>query len=214
MSALQQRAEDFSSFARIVMVPGHEEMWFAIRDIPKFRSGFTAADLARVSGAKVGAVEFYLAKLARQGRAERVGTTDDKQPVYAVLRVGVEPVVLDDSGQPSHDYTRRHALWNAMRILKTFTIKQLWINVRDENPLTQAMAAKYVKRLHAADYLDVIEVDLRTVEDHYHLRPTMNTGRRPPRLCEAELIFDPNTQSFHGTAEAREVRLDAREARQ
>lgn len=207
MSALQQRAEDFSSFARIVMVPGHEEMWFAIRDIPNYRAGFTAADLARVSGAKREATEFYLAKLARQGRAERLGTTTDQQAVYAVLRVGVEPVVLEVNGQPSRDYTRRHALWNAMRILKKFTVRDLWTNVRDDNPVTQAMVAKYVTRLHAAEYLDIIEIDKRNDDPVFHLRPAMNTGRRPPRLCEAELIFDPNKQAFYGTAEAREVRL-------
>lgn len=189
------------------MVPGHEEMWFAIRDIPNYRAGFTAADLARVSGAKKEATEFYLGKLARQGRAERLGTTTDKQAVYAVLRVGVEPVVLDDSGQPSRDYTRRHALWNAMRILKKFTVRDLWTNVRESNPLTQAMVAKYVTRLHAAGYLADLEGDGRFGDPEYALRPAMNTGRRPPRLCEAELIFDPNKQAFFGTAEAREVRL-------
>lgn len=193
--------------ARIIMPAGHEEMWLALRQMANKNTGFTSVDLAAASGATVGLAGFYLAKLTRNGIAVHVGQGADRSDIYAVAKMPIMPMVLDDRGNPSKDYTLRHALWNAVRMLKSFTARDLWSKVKDELSITKTLVLKFVTRLAKAGYLTELEGSGRFGDVEYALRPVMNTGRLPPRFCEAELVYDTNKRAFYGTAEAREVTL-------
>lgn len=195
-----------SDTCSIVIETGQEELWFAIRDLPSYAKGFTAEDLARVAMTTEAAAEFYLLGLVGQGHAVKAGQTDTRKVIFVVPKLQVEPVVLDDNGRPSKDYTIRRLLWTAMRQLKQFTVGELWNMAREHHPVTRAQAKAFVEHLHHAGYLADLFGEGRDGTE-FTLKRSMNTGRVPPKLCASSLVYDVNRRAFYGTALAREVRL-------
>lgn len=190
----------------LTIEPGHEEMFLALRDLRTLKTGFTAADLARVCGAEARAADYYLARLVRAGVAHVVGTTTDRQTLYAVAHVPASVQVLNTRGQPDRWFSLRQAVWKAVRIRKTFTIKAVWEDVREAiGNATLKEVGGIIRFLARADYLSELYGETRSGEEEFLLRPKMNTGPLPPRLCEVALAYDLNTRTFHGTALAREV---------
>lgn len=187
------------------IAPGHEEIWLAIRDLPK---QFTAQALADASGSTLGKVEFYLAQLVRHGRVVLTGLATDKTRLYAASGLSGQPLVLDDTGQPSLDYKQRQAMWTAVRMNRqSVTVTSIWQTVREHVALTRRTVERFIQRLLAAGYLAALHGCARFGEPEYMLKPAMNTGPLCPRFCEASLVYDLNRRTFHGQGIAREVRI-------
>lgn len=210
MIALASTANPSAAPARthfnITIETGQEELWFAIRDLPGYAKGFTAEDLARAADTTESVAEFYLLRLVRQGHAQKLGQSDARKIIFAVPKLQVEPVVLDDQGRPSKDYAIRRLLWTAMRQLRQFTVTEVWNMAREHHAITRAQAKAFVEHLHEAGYLAELFGDGRDGTE-FTLKRNMNTGRVPPKLCESTLVYDVNRRAFYGTALAREVRL-------
>jgi hypothetical protein len=184
---------------------GQEEMWLTLRDMT--RSGFTAQMLAQASGAKTSKAEFYLAQLSRIGIAQKLGQATDGQLLYSVSRVAPLPEVLNDQGQPDADYRLRHVLWAYVRRHKMFTATALWVFAQEHVVVEKKKVIKFIKRLVVAEYLYQLDLQLGEAEQHYSTHPVRCSGALPPRFCEADLIYDVNTRSFHGKAMAKAVAL-------
>lgn len=190
----------------IRMEPGHEELWLAIRSLPQAKRCLSAHDLATQAQATTGAAERYLQKLVKAGFADIVGKTTDQLDCYAIRRMQVDPVVLDQRGKPSADWERRRAIWRQIRSFGVFTVAQLWMVLREHGQVTLEHVETYIARLVAADFLVILEKMGRKPEA-FQLRPSRNTGPLPPRLCEAQLVYDVNCGQFFGRGLAREVTL-------
>jgi hypothetical protein len=180
--------------------PGHEEIWFAIRDMRKL---FSADDLARACGASPSKV----AQLVRKGVLEMYAHTTDQVRLYRVEKLAITPLVLDEQGRPSADYACRHALWSSIRVHKTFSERSLWQHVREHVNIPRKTVAEWIRRMLRAGYICCMFGQGREGETEYQLKPAMNTGRIPPRFCEATLVFDINRRQLYGNGIAREVRL-------
>lgn len=64
-------------------------------------------------------------------------------------------------------------------------------------PVAQVAAADYLGTLATAGYLEITTAghgNGRT-PSRYRLRADMNTGPRPPMVCRARVVFDPNLQA-------------------
>lgn len=188
----------------IEIEPGHEEIWFAIRDMRKL---FSAEELARACGATPSKVEFYLLKLVRHGVLEMYGHTVDQVRLYRVEKLAITPLVLDEQGRPSADYAMRHALWSSIRVHKTFSETSLWQHVREHLDIPRKSVAEWIRRMLRAGYICCLFGAGRDGETEYQLKPAMNTGRVPPRFCDSALVFDVNRRQFYGNGVAREVML-------
>ena len=188
----------------LTIEPGHEEIWFAIRDVTKL---FSAEDLARAAGASLSKVEFYLAKLVRHGVLQMYAHTTDQKRLYKIEKLAITPMVLDEQGRPSADFAKRQALWSTVRIRKTFTETELWQLVREHVVITRKHVTEFIRRMLAAGYICELFGKGREGETEYQLKPAMNTGRIPPRFCEATLAYDINQRQFYGVGLAREVML-------
>ncbi len=207
MSAAQLKWADEPKRDRFIMTieAGQEEMWFTFRDMP--RSGFTASRLAEASGASKGRAEFYLAQLTRKGIAVNIGVSTEHEVIYSVTRVGVEPEVLDNQGLPDADYQLRRVLWMCLRREKTVTLSTLWTFAQDHLKVSKPKVLKFVKRLLVAGYVQEFDQQRGDFEPVYYLSPRMNTGKLPPRFCEAELVYDVNERVFFGKGLAHQVAL-------
>lgn len=189
----------------LAIEPGHEEIWLAIRSLPR---QFTAEALAAASGSTLGKVEFYLAQLVRHGRVLQPGFATDKTRLYAAAGLSNQPLVLDDTGKPSLDHKQRQAMWTAVRMNRqSVTVTSIWQTVREHVALTRKTVERFIHRLVAAGYLSLLLGAARNGEAEYALKPAMNTGPLCPRFCEATLVYDLNRRTFHGVGLAREVRI-------
>jgi hypothetical protein len=184
---------------------GQEEMWLALRDMPK--SGFTPIMLAAASGSTAGSAHSYLTLLVRKGLALNMGETTDKQKLFQVSRVGIEPEVLNDNGDPDEDYIVRRVLWRAVRSHKTVSVTSLWTFAIEHLEITKQKVRKFINRLVAANYLVELDRQKGEAEPHFHLRPAMDSGKLPPRFCQADLVYDINKRAFFGKAMAKAVAL-------
>jgi hypothetical protein len=189
----------------LVIQPGHEEIWLAMRSLPK---SFTVANLVSLTGISEGRAENYLSLLAKRGRASEIGLTTDGAKLYAQHRAGDGPVVFTERGKPSREYEIRRACWIACRMNPTgISATSIHRVVKQHQECTRAIITTYLARLARAGYLIEEAESPRDGEAIYVLRRKMNTGPQPPRLCEADLIYDVNTRQFFGQGEAQHVSL-------
>lgn len=199
----------------LVIEPGHEEIWFAMRDL---RGAFSAEEVAVAIDGKATVVTRYLRHLVRNGLAEEAGLSTDRLVLFRVHRLGATPVVLDQKGDVSKDYGLRRELWIATRHHRNcVTAAVLLDSVGQHIDITRAQVQRWISRLVAADYLTEMygtHAKPKSGETEYYLRPLRNTGPLPPRFCEASLIYDVNlarrgskADAFFGVAQAREVKL-------
>jgi hypothetical protein len=196
----------------LTIEPGHEEMWFALRE---FRGPFTADDLAQAVGGKTSSATRYLINLQAHGRAIAEGQTTDKKRCWRVMLIGATPMVLDEDGTPSDDYALRFELWRATRRLKHgVTAGRLLDMVGEHRPVTARDVHQWINRLVAADYLTLLAGKSKQGETEYQLRGMRDTGPLPPRFAKATLLYDVNlairgekSNAFFGVGLAKEVRL-------
>jgi hypothetical protein len=184
------------------MESGQEEMWLALRDMPK--SGFTAQMLADASEASKGKAEFYLATLTRKNIAREIGVSDRRERLYAVPRQIIMPEVFDKQGNPDRDYLMRKVLWTGLRHQKIVSVSSLLTFAREHIAIERPKVERFLKRLEAAHY---VHERLTDKEPIFQLRPSMNYGKLPPRFCQAALVYDVNARAFFGKAVATQVAL-------
>ncbi len=192
--------------------PGHEEMWFALRE---FRGEFTAEDLATAVDGRPSRASRYLLDLTKSETVRIVGQTTDQRTLYRVKPLGGTPVVLDESGEWDDDYILRRELWTATRRLKHGVMESSLIDMVGQHIAINAKTVRrWISRLLAADYLCEMGIHPKTKEKQYQLRSMRDTGPLPPRFCESMLLYDVNlalrgekANAFFGVGHAREVKL-------
>jgi hypothetical protein len=184
------------------METGQEEMWLALRAMPK--TGFTAQMLADASEASRSKAEFYLAQLTRKDLAREIGMSHTREKMFTVPRLIVDPEVFDKQGKPDRDYLIRKVLWTALRHQKIVSVSSLHTFAREHISIERPKVEQFLKRLAAAHYVHERVTDKEPI---FQLRPSMNFGKLPPRFCQATLVFDVNARAFFGEAVATQVAL-------
>ena len=164
------------------------------------RGGFTITDVHKASnGRSRQTVKDYVLFCAEQGHIELVGShatvKNRSANIYKVrdLRAPApirrRPDFADDRGR------RAQQLWNAIRALRQFTIRELAVAASTEAvPVTQRRAREYVGMLARAGYL--AEVGHRAhpgLISRWRLMPAKNTGpQAPATLAGGSILYDRN----------------------
>jgi hypothetical protein len=191
------------------MVPGQEEFWQALGPLARRKGGFTGAEAASAAGITGAAAHRHLLRLEKGSFAARGGVTAEGEPIWQVRRHPMWPPVLEADGTPSKDHLLRANLWRAAKMVKTFTARELaLVASTEEVPAPLAKARRFCELLSGAGYFAPLEGPGRTGEAEWMLKPAMNTGPLPPRICGVSLVYDLNRRCFFGhLAVATEVKL-------
>jgi hypothetical protein len=88
--------------------------------------------------------------------------------------------------------TAHQQMWRAIRILKTFTIDTLIASISTKTKVTVTNTQAYVSALYKAGYLTAAKPANPSQRTTYKLKPTKNTGPKPPRLYHVKNLYDPN----------------------
>jgi len=182
-----------------------EKMWAAMRQ----EKSFTQARIAGLAGVNKSKVQDYLKGLTASGfvvkreSAKRTGNAPNAPFAEAMYdmardtgvdapRVRPDGTVLPASG--------RGRMWNAMRVLKVFTVAEL-VNAASlpEAPVAIGEAQTYCAWLARGGYLAGGAGVWRFI-------PAKFTGAKAPQILRVKALFDPNlgTVVYSGKPEGRD----------
>ena len=165
-----------------------ERIWVAIRELGKSGGTFTSLDVARLSGVdrSKGKIKAYLAGLDRAGFIRAIMRQRGAYSVYELVNdCGVDAPRINTRGRilpPSG----RNRMWKAMRILGTFTTRELvYAASIPDAPVAEQEADYYCKYLCRGGYL-------RGGKGRWAFIPAMNTGPKAPQILRVQKLYDPN----------------------
>jgi hypothetical protein len=191
---------------------GYEHVWSVILELTRNGSTFTRHDIdQRSCDPGDNTVSDYIRKLRAAGIVEEDGQTEGdrryrRKRYRLVERRGEAPRLRrDGSAAPT---PINQLLWNTMRYLLRdgFTASELAdFASTDETRISVVTAKSYLKHLADAGYLHCLEPGRPRHLTKWRLKPSMNTGPRPPKILRTHAIYDPNTNDLHGEPIAEEV---------
>jgi hypothetical protein len=172
---------------------GRQRIWQAIRALRKF----SYLDLQAATLNSEPVIQTYLLGLTNAGylKCERSSKTAKgqygKRRWELVRDVGVEAPRVTARGEPVTQGAARQAMWQTMRILRRFSVRELVAAGTSERVQLKLIDARdYVSHLQRAGYLK--NEGGRGVEGRYTLVPTRYSGPRAPQVQRIKQVFDPN----------------------
>ena len=150
----------------------------------------------------IDSVRDYLSGLAAAGYVERqAGNGRPGSPItWRLVRdIGVEAPRVRRDGTPVTQGQKRENLWQAMRILRSFTPRELAVSARTPECMVGVTeAAEYCRYLHMAGYLSKsqpgtdLSLSRGKLGPTYQMHATAFTGPRAPMIQRTRRVWDPN----------------------
>ncbi|MDO5648840.1 hypothetical protein [Paracoccus sp. (in: a-proteobacteria)] len=170
--------------------PGRQDIWEAIRAA---KPGFSAGDLAEVSGANRKTVEDYLRCLIPAGVIEHLPAggfrlVDDR---------GVHAPRLNRQGQPVVQGAGVENMWRSMRMMAAFSSLDLAVHSSaGDVTVSESTAKSYCHMLLKTGFLRVEQKAVPGKRAAVY-RLIRNTGPQPPQIQRIKRVYDPNTKQVH-----------------
>lgn len=143
---------------------------------------------------------FHAGYLELRRAAVTTGAVSKRQPaLYRLARdAGAEAPRVRKDGTPVTMGLAQEQMWRTLRMMKADTnARELAAHAgTPEIPVRETAAHDYLRNLHLAGYLECVKagkgVGRGGIQARYRLRPDRNTGPRPPMVCRADAVYDPN----------------------
>ncbi len=181
-------------------------IWEAIR--ARGESEWTRYSIARAAGVADTTVTTYCQALEKAGIVEKAGETAvGNLAVEARWRLlrdeGLEAPRLKRDGSRVTLGLAQEQMWRALRLLPgDLNARELAAHASTEAvPVTVSAAEHYITWLLAAGYLIRTRAGKglgkagRGIPARYRLDPARNSGPRPPMICRAKVVYDPNVDA-------------------
>jgi len=183
---------------------GQAGFWTIINDLAAAQGTFTIADIDSRSCVHRSTVGDYVRRLAKAGYLCEVGRRPmpglpRDEVVYCLVRTAREAPRLTRAGRELPE-PGQETLWRTMKMLGRFDLGQLFDEVTAVRPMPRVTVQRYCAHLAAAGVLKRIGTGRRL---EYVL--ARNVGGLAPRILRAHVVFDPNSGTVIGAAEARDV---------
>lgn len=183
---------------------GRDVIWAAIR---KLRT-FSTLELEGATRVKEATIRTYVMGLERAGYLLRIDSAPGRVPgAYSAARwelvhdVGVEAPRVTREGKPVTQGSAREQMWRTMRILGTFTYRDLAIQASTESTSVDEEDAKsYCRYLKHAGYLQLVQRGAPGRLNVYRFINARYSGPRPPMVQRVRQVFDPNLNQVVWTA--------------
>ena len=184
-------------------IDSRQAVWAAIRA----KELFNIKDIREETTLKTDSVREYVIGLEKAGYVERVPAHELRQGAAACWRlikdIGFEAPRVRKDGTPVTAGKGRENMWNAMRIMRVFTARELAVAARTPDCFVkESTAADYAKHLCRAGYLR------QNDDGSYRMLPTAYTGPRAPMIQRTKVVWDPNQNTIRWRSDEDEVEHD------
>ncbi|WP_321276952.1 hypothetical protein [Thiomicrorhabdus indica] len=179
-----------------------EAVWIQIRKLKTFSSR-ELLKAVRIKALTLDSLQYYLRGWVRSGNLNAEGVGANRRYTLMV-DTGVNPPRVNHKGEPITQGKSRQQMWNTMRINGQFNYRELaTFASTEDHAVSERDAQDYVVHLHKAGYLmQISEPNPNGKLAVYKLKPTHNTGPKPPLVQRTKIVVDQNTrQIVHPVAE-------------
>ena len=191
----------------------YADFWEIMRRLDASQGSFTLRDVDGKTAGDVHtrSVRNYLIRLVRGGYAEHAGIQQKpngrKAKLYRLVKRPKTAPKLRRDGSERPAETSQGRLWRTMKMLRTFTVRELAVAASfAEATITRQTAKSYLTHLVAAGYV-TLDHNGSSRAGIYRLKPQMNTGPQAPQIMRTKFVWDPNLQQVMGDNHvAEEVR--------
>ncbi len=197
----------------VVIPHGYEGFWQIIRKIDADRPWSITEIHGKTIGVKFrDTVADYIGRLVKGGFAKEVGERSSNfgrmEKTFRLLKRPSDAPSLTRGGSIIPP-TRTTLIWNAIRGLKQFDIKELHYVTSQSHNVAPLTVKRYVQHLYEAGYFALVSEGAPGKVAIYRLRPNMNTGPLPPKILRHHLVWDENRSAVIHPAKtlAEEVTL-------
>lgn len=180
---------------------GRAHMWQVVRGYGVGRT-FTVSDLhAATNERNRGTVWSFVDRLVKAGYLVSQGDGPRGSTLYAVAKAPEELPSLGKDGAPGRLGRLQLQMWRTIRApiaRNGFSARDLAAFASIETAVVSAKsAAQYIRHLEKAGYLLATDKD-EAGSQRWRLKPSMNTGPKPPAILSATLMFDRNSNEVVG----------------
>lgn len=189
---------------------GHAFFWSVIRDLTKDGDSFTVhAILQHTNRTHRSTVADYVRRLVKAGYAEETGervrvNRGPLTPIFKLKRRPAQAPSLNRDGSAVRQGRGQKQMWNVLRGpegREGVTAADLVLRAStDETAVTVATARSYLRKLAGAGYL------VSPRRGVWRLKPSMNTGPKPPLILRTKIVFDANRNAAMAPIAAEEDR--------
>lgn len=183
------------------MLSKRERIWAVIRRLKTFTGPQLQGELKGF--VPLNTIRSYLQGLEMAGYIEFSGTRKNKTSggtvnCYKLINnCGVEAPRVRKDGSPVLQGIWREQLWRTMKILKTFSFRELAIaSSTEEHGVKESDTRRYVQFLHQAGYVNLINKETTTTPVRYRFNPRKDTGPKPPQVQRLKTLYDPNLEKI------------------
>ncbi|ENO80303.1 hypothetical protein [Thauera sp. 63] len=135
------------------------------------------------------------AGIVREMGGERVRGSTVRKTYALMCDEGVDAPRVRKNGTRVTQGLAQEQMWRALRMLAGADINARELAAHATSSaakVTVVAAGDYLYTLETAGYLDLVRRGRSGVMNRYRLRPNRNTGPKPPMVCRAKVVFDPN----------------------
>jgi len=170
---------------------------FRSREIGAGEEPFTVGDVHRRTNARPDSVREYVVALFRAGYLEVSGEqprpSGTPAKLYVLKRSPQDAPRLRPDGTEVSMGSAREQMWRTMRMLGTFTLKDLIVAASTEAvTIKESDARDYLSNLRKAGYLVSKRQAIKGGPAVFRMLPGKYTGPKPPMVQRVQQVFDPN----------------------
>jgi putative transposase len=177
--------------AAINNVTARAAVWATIKRLTRGGAAFTKAHLALQAGVGERLVGHYVVALVEAGLLTRTPGARPNDPSTYRLAVdaGAEPPRVQTGGKVAARPNAQELLWHAIKGLRTFNVVELG----EAAGVPRSTATGYIKHLHKAGDLGLVERSGPDRPARWLLVPQMDTGPQAPAVrWRDKAVFDRN----------------------
>lgn len=167
---------------------GRDAIWSTIRA----QRTFTYRSLQEATDIPNKTIRDYVQGLIAAGIVARKGENDVGAVTFDLVKdKGVHAPRVRKDGSEVEQGRATESMWNAMRLLKQFTPRDLAIHAStDDAPVSEVHAKDYCQHLAKAKYLRIAVPSKPGPAVYQFVR---FTGPKAPMIQRVKQVFDPNT---------------------
>ena len=184
-------------------------IWEAIRTLARLDDPFSEEQIRLAiprlvrSEIEIGAIRDYRRGLVASGILTVATEAKDRRVLatYALVKdEGLEAPRVRKDGSRVTQGLAQEQMWRTLRLLTGDTnARELAAHAGTPTvPVAEVAAKHYLRTLATAGYLlttkegQGLGYGRGGVQARYRLKPARNTGPRPPMVCRAKIVYDPN----------------------